>query len=108
MRIHKEEGNQAAYAIALGNRAPIHEALGRFTDCVASAGESLRLRTLLGDRVSSRTPLPLRTPTSPETKQYAIWGGMGSCQVPAADAENWRGFPNRTNAWDVACSTQHW
>jgi len=57
MRLHEELGNRRAYAATLGNRASIYEAAGRFTDCVASAGEALRLRLLIGDSTPARTPL---------------------------------------------------
>jgi tetratricopeptide (TPR) repeat protein len=57
MRLHEELGNRAAYAATLANRACIYEAAGRFTDCVASAEEALRLRLLIGDRTPARTPL---------------------------------------------------
>ena len=57
MRVHQELGNRRAYVAGLGNRASIYEATGRFTDCVASAGESLRLRLLIGDRTPARAPL---------------------------------------------------
>jgi tetratricopeptide (TPR) repeat protein len=57
MRVHEELGNRRAYATALGNRASIYEAAGQFTDCVASAGQALRLRLLAGDRTLARAPL---------------------------------------------------